>query len=100
MADHVGGRPPSSDSILLRSVGWGTAGAVALGAFAFTAQSDGGGTRLQLALAGAAANSPLTVAAVMPAPEPPTVEPALTALQEKLNRLDSERVRIDARLTT
>jgi len=100
MAELVNGRTPSGDSVLLRSVAWGMAAALALGAFAFTAQSEGGGTRLQLALAGVLADKIQTAAAIVPEPAPPTVEPALKAMQGKLDRLDSERVTIDARLST
>jgi hypothetical protein len=98
MAELVNGRTPNGDSVLLRSVGWGTAAALALGAFAFTAQSEGGNARLQLALAGALADKPQAVAAIVPASS--TVDPTLKALQERLARVDSERAGIDARLTT
>ena len=99
MADHVDGRTPSSDSILLRTFSWGTAAALALGAFVFTAQSDEGSTRLQLALAGSLASQPQIVAALTSSPPTAGEDPGLKALQSKLDPLDSERVRIDARLT-
>lgn len=94
MADLEDGRTPGLEA-LSRIAGWGTATAVALGALIFTAQSDTGSRRLQLALESPLAeDTPVAVAALA------KPDPALKLLQARLDRLDGERMRIDARLTT
>ncbi len=80
----------SFDNILLRTLGWGTAAALALGAAVFTAQTETGTARIQLAFAGTALPQPAVAAANTP-------DPAIATLQTKLERLAADRERLEAR---
>jgi len=87
-------QPSVFDTLLLRTVGWGTAAALAMGIAVFTAQTPSGAQRIEVALAGAAEPAQTQVAAVN---QP---DPALAALQAKLDRLTVDRDRLEMRLAT
>ncbi len=90
---RVSVQPSGFDTMLLRTVGWGTAAALALGAAVFTAQTPSGAERIEIALAGAVA--PQTAVA-----EVKQLDPAVIALQAKLDRLTVDRDRLEARLAS
>src|SRR4051812_35825023 len=81
---RVSVQPSGFDTLLLRTFGWGIAAALALGVAVWTAQTPSGSERIQVALAGAVA--PQTAVAAVNQPDP-----ALAALQAKLDRLAGER---------
>jgi pyruvate/2-oxoglutarate dehydrogenase complex dihydrolipoamide acyltransferase (E2) component len=81
------------NTILLRTVGWGTAAALALGVAVFTAQTQSGTERIQLALTGAPAAQIAAVAVKQS-------DPAVAVLQAKLERLTIDRDRLEARLAS
>jgi|SRR5579884_348010 len=84
------------DNILLRTTGWGTAAALALGALVFAAQSETGSTRLQLALQTFPEPAPQPVVAV--ARSGPG--PALSVIEAQVDRLISDREQLNSRLAT
>ena len=89
------------DSALLRTGAWGTAAALALGLFAYAAQTDAGAARIQVALSEAVANETPIVIGSAAAPVPATPSgPALAALEAKLEKMSAERSRLEARLAT
>jgi hypothetical protein len=88
-----GVQPSSFDNILLRTVGWGTAAALALGAAVFTAQTETGTERIQLAFAGTVLPQPAVATAK-------TSDPAIATLQTQLERLAADRGRQEARLAS
>ncbi len=83
----------SFDKTLLRTVGWGTAAALALGAAVFTAQTHTGTQQIQLAFAGTVLPRPVVA-------DVKTSDPAIAALQTKLERLTADRERLEARLAS
>jgi hypothetical protein len=86
-------QPSGFDTMLLRTVGWGTAAALAMGVAVFTAQTPSGAQRIEVALAGAAPAQTQVAAVNQP-------DPAVAALQGKLDRLAVDRDRLEARLAT
>jgi hypothetical protein len=87
-------QPSGLDTVLLRIVGWGTAAALALGVAVFAAQSPTGTERIQVALSGGA------VVPQTPFAANNRTDPSVVALQAKLERLSSDRDRLEARLAT
>src|SRR5690349_19570286 len=86
-------QPSGVDTVLLRTVGWGTAAALALGVAVFVAQTPSGAQRIDVALAGAVPVQTQVAAVTQP-------DPAVAALQGKLERLAADRDRLEARLAT
>jgi len=86
-------QPSGVDTVLLRTVGWGTAAALALGVAVFTAQTPSGAQRIDVALAGA-------VPAQTHVPTVNQPDPTVAALQGKLDRLAADRDRLEARLAS
>lgn len=89
------------DSALLRTGAWGTAAALAVGLFAYAAQTDAGATRIQVALSEAVASDTPIIAAKPAAPVPAAPSgPALAALEAKFDKMSAERSQLEARLAT
>src|SRR3954469_22732364 len=89
------------DSALLRTGAWGTAAALAVGLFAYAAQTETGAARIQIALSEAVATDtpiiaakPATPIPAAPVPAAPS-GPALAALEAKFDKMSAERSQLE-----
>jgi hypothetical protein len=93
-ADRENVQQGKLDSILLRIVAWGAAAALAMAVAVFTAQTQAGTERIQVALSGELEPPPAVIAATQPP------DPQIAILQAKLERLSADRERLENRLAS
>jgi hypothetical protein len=84
------------DTVLLRAGGWGMLAVLAVGACVYAAQTDVGSARLQVAVSDMVAPDVPARGAKQAPPAPSG--PTLAALEAKVERLTTERQRLEVRL--